>query len=95
MYDLELHPVGLGVLLGAMLLSFLRGGHGRLHSSPLFAEVARMLGKLDVYNTTVGLLHYTGNPYWACRRDLSAAERIANGDPVTAIARWLLSRTEK
>ncbi len=91
---LELHPGGLGTLLGATLLSCLGGGHVRLHSSPSFAEVARILVKPDAYNTTIGLQHHVCNPYLACQWDLAAAARIANGDPVvTAIARWLLSRT--
>ncbi len=57
--------------------------------------VVRILMKLDAYNTTIGLQHYACNSYWTCRRDLVAAARITDGNPVTAIAHWLLSRTER
>ena len=65
MDELELHPVGLRALLGAMISSCLGGGLVGLHSSPSFAEVARMLVKPDAYNTTIGLQRHVCSPYWA------------------------------
>jgi hypothetical protein len=47
-------------------------------------------------NTTVWLMNYALSPHWTCQRDLAAAAAsIANGDPLMAITRWLLSRAER
>jgi hypothetical protein len=66
---------------------------GQWHAS-LFEELAIMPVRLDASDTSVGLQNYARRLYWACQRDLVAAARITNGNPVTAITRCLLSRTE-